>query len=133
MSCKLLFHIFDVWFWVVLSFPGDAVVKNPPANAGDKGDSGELGSIPGSGRSLRGENGNPPQYSCLGNPMVTGAWRAIVHGATKSQTRCTHCFWLFQVAGGRLNPIPVSLCGPDLKSKLENSENSLKTLFPLSC
>ena len=42
------------------------VVKNAPANAGDAGD---MGSIPGSGRSSGGGNGNPLQYSCLGNPM----------------------------------------------------------------
>ena len=84
MSCKLLFHILDVWFLVVLGFPGDAVVKNPPANAGDKGDSGKLGSIPGSGRSLRGENGNPPQYSCLENFMDREGRQATVHGASES-------------------------------------------------
>ena len=39
------------------------MVKNPPANAGD------IGSVPGSGRSSGEGNGNPPQYSCLGNPM----------------------------------------------------------------
>ena len=50
-------------------FPGGAGVKNPPANAGDARD---VGSIPGSGRSLRGGNGNPLQYSCLGNPMDRG-------------------------------------------------------------
>ena len=45
-------------------FPGSAVVKNPPANAGDVRD---LGSILGSGRSPGGGNGNPFQYSCLDN------------------------------------------------------------------
>ena len=43
------------------------MAKNPPANAGD------VGSIPGSGRSPGGGNGNPLQYSCLGNPMDRGA------------------------------------------------------------
>ena len=47
-------------------FPGGSVVKNPPANAGDTGD---VGSIPGSGRSIGEGNDNPLQYSCLGNPM----------------------------------------------------------------
>ena len=56
------------------------MVRNPPAEAGD------LGSIPGSGRSLGEGNGNPLQYSCLGNAMDRGAWWAIVHGFTKSQT-----------------------------------------------
>ena len=53
------------------------VVKNPPVNTADKRD---LGSIPGLGRSPRGENGNPLQFSCLENYMDRGAWRATVHG-----------------------------------------------------
>ena len=57
------------------------VLKNLPANAGD------TGSIPGSGRSRGGGNGNPLQYSCLGNPMDRGVWWATVHGVTKSGTR----------------------------------------------
>ena len=61
----------------MLGFPGDSVVKNPPANAGD------MGSIPGLGRSPREGNGNPLQYSCLGNPMDRGARWATVHGVTK--------------------------------------------------
>ena len=44
------------------------------------------GSIPGLGRSPGEGNGNPLQYSCLGNPRDRGAWRAIVHGIPKSQT-----------------------------------------------
>ena len=58
-------------------FPGGSVVKNPPANAGD------MGSIPGSGRSPGEGNGNPLQYSCLGNPMDIGVWQATVHGVAK--------------------------------------------------
>ena len=46
------------------------MVKNPPASAGDAGDT---GSIPGSGRSPGGGNGNPLQYSCLENPLDRGA------------------------------------------------------------
>ena len=60
------------------------LVKNPPANTGDLRDE---GSIPGSGRSPGGGNGNPLQYSCLENPMDRGAWWATVHGVTESQTR----------------------------------------------
>ena len=61
--------------------PGSSVVKNPPANAGDTGD---VGSIPGWGRSWGEGNGNSLQYSsCLGNPMDLGAWRATAHGVTK--------------------------------------------------
>ena len=55
----------------------DKLVKNPPVNAGD------VGSIPGSGRSPREGNGNPLQYSCLGNPMDRGACQATVHGVAK--------------------------------------------------
>ena len=58
------------------------VIKNPPANAGDIGDT---GSIPGSGRSPGGGHGNPLQYSCLKNPMDKGSWQSTVHGITKSQ------------------------------------------------
>ena len=47
---------------------------------------GDLGLIPGSGRSPGEGNGNPFQYSCLENPMDRGAWQAIVHGVAKSQT-----------------------------------------------
>ena len=62
-------------------FPGSTVVKNPLANAENKGDT---GLIPGLGRS-RGEwNGNPLQYSCLENSMDRGAWRATVHRVAKS-------------------------------------------------
>ena len=52
------------------------MVQNLPAHAGDEG------SIPESGRSPGGGNGNPLQYSCLENPMGGGAWRATVLGAT---------------------------------------------------
>ena len=52
-------------------FPVGAVVKNAPANAGDAGD---MGSIPGLGRSPGKGNGNTLQYSCLGNSMDRGAW-----------------------------------------------------------
>ena len=52
-------------------FPGVAVVKNPPANAGDARDA---GSIPGWGRSPEVGNGTLPQYSCLKNSMGRGAW-----------------------------------------------------------
>ena len=65
-------------------FPGGTVVKNPPPNAGDAGD---VGLIPGLGRSSGIEDGNPLQYSCLESSMDTGAWWVVVHGVTKSQTR----------------------------------------------
>ena len=53
-------------------------------NAGDAGGS---DSFPGSGRSPGGGNANPLQHSCLGDPTDRGAWRAMVHGVTKSQKR----------------------------------------------
>ena len=55
--------------------------KESAYNAGD------LALIPGLGRSPGGGHGNPLQYSCLENPMDTGAWRATVHGVAKSQTQ----------------------------------------------
>ena len=64
----------------LLGFPGGSVVKNLPAIAGDSGD---RGSIPGSGRSPGGGNGNPLQCSCLENPTDRGAWWATVFGVTK--------------------------------------------------
>ena len=63
-----------------LDFPVDSAVKNPPANAGD------LGSIPGSGKSPGERNGNPLQYSCLENSMDRGAWRATAHRVAQSPT-----------------------------------------------
>ena len=60
------------------------MVKNLPASAGDVGD---MGSIPGLGRSLGGGNGNPLQYSCLENPMDRGAWQATVHRVPKIWTQ----------------------------------------------
>ena len=60
------------------------VIKNPPVNAGDIRNE---GSIPRSGRLPGGGQGNPFQYSCLENPVDRGAWRAIVHRVTKSQTQ----------------------------------------------
>ena len=63
-----------------MDFAGGSVVKNPPANTG------EVGLIPGWGRSPGGGNGNPLQYSCLENPMDRGAWWAAVHGVKESDT-----------------------------------------------
>ena len=59
------------------------MVKNPPAGARDTRDA---GSFPGLGRSPGGGNGNPFQYSSLGNLMDREAWQATVPGVTKSQT-----------------------------------------------
>ena len=67
-----------------MGFPGGSVVKNPPANAGDRRD---MGSIPGLGRSPGEGNSNPLQYSFLENPMDRGAWWAVVLGVAESQTQ----------------------------------------------
>ena len=64
-----------------LDFPGGSDGKASAYNTGDPG------SIPGSGRSPGKGNGNPLQYSCLENPMDGRAWYATVHGVTKSRTR----------------------------------------------
>ena len=62
-------------------FPGGSDGKESACNAGD------MGSIPGSGRSPGEGNGNPLQYSCLENAMDRGAWKSTVHGVTKSRTQ----------------------------------------------
>ena len=60
-----------------MGFPGGSVVKTPPASAGD------VGLIPGSGRSPGEGNGNPLQYSCLGNPTDRESWQVTIHGFAK--------------------------------------------------
>ena len=65
---------------LIMGFPGGSEVKASACNAG------ELGSIPGLGTSPGEGNGSPLQYSSLENPMDGGAWRTIVHRASKSQT-----------------------------------------------
>jgi len=69
----------------MLGFPGGPVVKNLPANAGDTGN---VGSILGLGRSTGGGNGNPLQYSHLENSMDRGAWPVIGHYRISSRVLC---------------------------------------------
>ena len=76
-----MFIIFGCLLVIKYEFPGGSDGKASAYNVGD------LGSIPGSGRSPGEGNGNLLQYSCLKNPMDRGAWYATVHGVTKSQTR----------------------------------------------
>ena len=76
-----------------MGFPGGSEVKASACNAGD------LGSIPGLGRSPGEGNGNPLQYSCLENPMDGGAWWAIVHGVAKSRTRLSDFTFTFTMCG----------------------------------
>ena len=69
--CKCLQTILYIVHWNInvlkykLDFPGGAVVKNPPANAGDEG------------------NGKPLQYACLGNPIDWGPWQTTIHGSQR--------------------------------------------------
>ena len=65
---------------MLVGFPSSSEVKASACNVG------ELGSIPGLGRSPGEGNGNPLQYSCLENPMDRGAWWAAVHRVAKSET-----------------------------------------------
>ena len=69
-------------------YPSGSDGKESTYNAGDLSSVPELGRSPGVG------NGNPLQYSCLGNPMDRGAWRATVHWVTKGrmQLSCTHVY-----------------------------------------
>ena len=78
-----------------LGFPGGSEVKASACNTGD------LGSVPGLGRSPGEGNGNPLQYSCLKNPMDGEAWWATIHGVAKSWTRLSdftslHFYLLFR-------------------------------------
>ena len=96
--------------------------------------------IPGSGRSPGEGNGSPLQYSCLGNPLDRGAWRAAVHGATKSRTQMS--YWTHTVgrAPSRLSEsesaehthcsVPGLLCcGPGYRERFPYR----RALFPVSC
>ena len=78
-------HLFlrDKYFLILYfgGFPGGSDGKESFCNVGD------LGSIPGWGRSPGEGNGSPLQYSCLENSVDRGAWWAVVHGVTKSQTQ----------------------------------------------
>ena len=89
------------------------MVKNPPADAGDLGDS---SSIPGWGRSPGGGNGNPLQCSCLENPRDGGAWWAAVYGVAQSRTR------LKQLSSSITNRL-ISL-SPDLQAPKQGSKMS---------
>ena len=74
------FHKFQVGTQWIRGFPNDSDIKESACNAGD------LGLIPWLGRSSGEGNGYPFQYSCLENSLERGAWRAAVHGVTKSWT-----------------------------------------------
>ena len=96
---EFICHSFFLNIYVLFKgFPGSSEDKASAYNAGD------LGSIPGLGRSPGEGNGNPLQYSCLKNPTDRAAWQATVHRVAKSRTRLsdfthTHTctFWLHGV------------------------------------
>ena len=79
-----------------MGFPDDSAGKESAFNEGDTGDA---SSIPGSGRSLKGGDGNPLQYSCLENPLDQGAWWDTVLRVAKSQTQLSTILfihsWMF--------------------------------------
>ena len=82
-------------------FPVGSMVKDLPAIAGIPGDS-----VSGSGRSPGEGNVNPLQYSCLGNPMDGGAWRATVHGVMKRRTRLSDSVRMAPYQWGRAQFVP---------------------------
>ena len=75
--------------WASLVAPSG---KESTCNAGDSGD---VGSIPGSGRSPGEGNGNPVQYSCLENSVDGGAWKAAVHGVAEGRTQLSDFTFTF--------------------------------------
>ena len=78
--CVCMYACMYLSIYLIGGFPGGSDSKESVYNAGD------LGLNPGLGRSPGGGYGNALQYSCLENSMNRGAWRATVHGVTKSQT-----------------------------------------------
>ena len=82
-----------------MSIPRGSEVKASANNAGD------LGSIPGLGRSLGEGNGNPLQYSCLENLMDGGAWWARVHGVANNQTRLSDFTFTFKLTCGETSEL----------------------------
>ena len=97
------------------------MVKKTPGNAGD------IGLIPGSGRLPGGRNGNPRQYSCLGNPTDRGAWRAEVHGVPEHG--CTAS--LHKQERQTLLDLISSPCPSLASAHLSTPRGSLRALEPL--
>ena len=102
--CPLM-NLFSVGL-LYKSFPGGSDDKASACSAGD------LGLIPGLGRSPGEGNGNPFQYSCLENSMDWGAWWATVHGVAKSQTRLSNFTLLYKrgFPGGPSGKEPTCQC-----------------------
>ena len=82
---------FTLLYYTLVYFPGGSDGKVSAYNVGD------LGLIPGLGRSLGEGNGNPLQYFCLENPMDRGAWKAIVLGVTKSWTQPSNFTFILSI------------------------------------
>ena len=89
-------YLFPICLVLLRYYRHDSEGKTSAWNAGD------LGSIPGSGRSPAEGNGNPLQYSCLENPMEGGAWWATVHGVAKSGQEMSNFTFTFTL-------VPLSL------------------------
>ena len=89
---------------------GDSVGKVSTCNTGDTGDAGPISELR---RSLEGGNGNPLQYSCLGNPMDREAWQAAVCEVAESQTQMStwriHICWPFNISHSASGPSVFSL------------------------
>ena len=109
-------------------FLSGSVVKNLPANTGDAG---EADSIPGSGRSPGVGNGNPFQYSCLGNPMGRGAWQAAVYVvprrdlATKNHQHKSQLYFILYYASNTISTFVLN-CTYQLgsvKDQISKKEN----------
>ena len=88
---------------VLCSQPRSLAGKESTCSAGN------LGSIPGSGRSPGEGNGNPLQYSCLENPTDRGAWQATVHGAAKSRTQLSDFTFAWALSGQPKPRVPTKM------------------------
>ena len=108
---------FLISYFCIPCFPGGSEGKASACNAGD------LGSIPGSGRSPREGNGNPFQYSCLENPMDRGAWRAIVYEVAKSRTQLSDFTFTFHFAFQSLIMKRTSFWGVSSRKSCKFSQN----------
>ena len=113
-----LLTVLNIWFDSLWGFPGGSVVKNLPANAGD------AGSIPGFGRSPGGGNGNPLQYSCLGNPTDRGAYSSWGRKELdKTDHAYTQWFSLIFLIGYLLRDLE------GVENKGQNAKANIKSLY----
>ena len=101
------------------------MIKNVPASVEDTG---EAGSILGSGRSPGEGNGYPLQYSCLGNSMDKGAWQAIIHGVTESDTTEQLTLLLLSISVASSNSFSPELC---FHPHISSDSDSPASLFHL--